>query len=217
MQKLKEQVSSLIKSRFVIAHFFNPLRYTELLELVVNSSVSPEVIEKISRFLIIKLGKTLVKCNDTPGFIANRIGCYLLEMVVRKAINENLNPIIVDRIFTNLLKLPSTGIFSLYGLIGHDVMRLISKSYPFLSLLEKVTTQLVIGLTINPSRLIEIRETRLNALQVPIDDTNYTDCKIVQEECMQIKLICEQKGWEVIDVSKKIYRRNSCTNNEKIL
>lgn len=81
LQKLKEQVSSLIKSRFVIAHFFNPPRYTELLELVVDSSVSPEVIEKISRFLIIKLGKTIVKCNDTPGFIANRIGCYLLEMV----------------------------------------------------------------------------------------------------------------------------------------
>ncbi|XVN42422.1 MAG: pyruvate, water dikinase regulatory protein [Candidatus Rickettsia vulgarisii] len=75
--------------------------------------------------------------------------------------------------------------------------------YPFLSLLEKVTNQLVVGLTINPTRLIEIRETRLNSLQVPTDDTSYTDYKIVQEECMQVKLICEQKGWEVIDVSRR--------------
>lgn len=128
LRKLKEQVSDNIKSRFVIAHFFNPPRYMELLELVVDPSVNSEVIDRISRFLTVKLGKTIVKCNDTPGFIANRIGCYLLELVVRKAIKENLNPVIIDKIFTSLLKLPSTGIFGLYDLIGHDVMKLISKS-----------------------------------------------------------------------------------------
>ncbi|XVN42117.1 MAG: 3-hydroxyacyl-CoA dehydrogenase/enoyl-CoA hydratase family protein [Candidatus Rickettsia vulgarisii] len=127
LRKLKERVSDSIKSRFVIAHFFNPPRYMELLELVVDPSVNSEVIDRISKFLV-KLGKTIVKCNDTPGFIANKIGCYLLELVVRKAIKENLNPVIIDKIFTSLLKLPSTGIFGLYDLIGHDVMKLISKS-----------------------------------------------------------------------------------------
>jgi hypothetical protein len=78
--------------------------------------------------------------------------------------------------------------------------------YPFLELLENVTSQLVIGLTIDPNRLIEIRETRMNSLQIT-DRTNYTnfytDFKTVQDECMQIKLICKQQGWSIIDVSRR--------------
>ncbi len=74
--------------------------------------------------------------------------------------------------------------------------------HPFLNLLEKVTSQLVVGLVINPNRLIEIRETRLHSLQVA-SDTNYTNYRIVQEECMQVRLICEQHGWLVIDVSRR--------------
>ncbi|MFP3017529.1 MAG: 3-hydroxyacyl-CoA dehydrogenase/enoyl-CoA hydratase family protein [Candidatus Tisiphia sp.] len=132
LRKLKEQmpdsIKSTIRSRFVISHFFNPPRYMELLELIVDSEVSSGVIERISDFLIRDLGKTIIKCHDTPGFIANRVGCYLLELVVRSSIDENLSPVIIDKIFTDLFKLPSTGIFGLYDLIGHDVIRLISTS-----------------------------------------------------------------------------------------
>ncbi|WP_341763629.1 pyruvate, water dikinase regulatory protein [Candidatus Tisiphia endosymbiont of Beris chalybata] len=74
--------------------------------------------------------------------------------------------------------------------------------YPFLELFDKITIPLVVGLIINPIRLIEIRETRLNSLQVT-EDTNYTNYRIVQEECMQVRLICEQKGWAVIDVTRR--------------
>ncbi len=74
--------------------------------------------------------------------------------------------------------------------------------YPFLDLFEGINKPLVIGLTINPSRLIEIRETRMNLLQVS-SNTNYTDFKAVQEECIQMKLICEKKGWPIIDVSRR--------------
>lgn len=125
---MPDSIKSTIRSRFVISHFFNPPRYMELLELVVDSEVSSGVIERISDFLTRDLGKTIIKCHDTPGFIANRVGCYLLELLVRSSIDENLSPVIIDKIFTDLFKLPSTGIFALYDLIGHDVMRLISTS-----------------------------------------------------------------------------------------
>ncbi len=128
LAKLKEQMPDSIKSRFVISHFFNPPRYMELVELVTDRWVNESVINRISDFLTKDLGKTVVKCNDTPGFIANRVGCYLLELVVRNAINNNLNPVIIDKIFGDLFKLPSTGIFGLYDLIGHDLMKLISTS-----------------------------------------------------------------------------------------
>lgn len=128
LKRLKENLSDEIKSRFVITHFFNPPRYMELLELIINPIVKPEVIEKISNFLTRTLGKTIVKCNDIPGFIANRVGCFLLELVARKAIKQQLDIVTIDKIFTSCLGLPSTGIFGLYDLIGHDVMKLISSS-----------------------------------------------------------------------------------------
>lgn len=128
LEQLKENLPAAIKPQFIITHFFNPPRYMELLELVTSSDTSAVTIERASDFLTKTLGKTIVKCSDTPGFIANRIGCFLLELVVRKAIIAKLNPVVIDSIFTQLFQLPVTGIFALYDLIGHDVMKLISSS-----------------------------------------------------------------------------------------
>ena len=61
---------------FMIAHFFNPPRYLRLLEIVAGKEVSKEKVEIISNFCDLNLGKEVVLCNDTPGFIGNRIGTY---------------------------------------------------------------------------------------------------------------------------------------------
>lgn len=128
LKDLKSGIEPLLRPRFIITHFFNPPRVMELLELVTNEETNSEVIKTIELFMTYGMGKTIVRCNDTPGFIANRIGCFLLEMVVRKAIEKNLDIVTIDYIFSDYLKLPGTGIFGLYDLIGHDVMRLISDS-----------------------------------------------------------------------------------------
>ena len=100
----------------------------ELLELITDNSTLTATADDVSDFISMKLGKTIVKCNDTPGFIANRIGCFLLELVAREAIEKELNPVKIDQIFSRLLGFPGTGIFGLYDLIGYDVMHLISDS-----------------------------------------------------------------------------------------
>ena len=128
LAKLKEKLPQSVQNRFIISHFFNPPRYMELLELVSDVNNDSSVIERAEEFISKKLGKIIIHCNDTPGFIANRIGCFLLECTVRKAIEKGLDPAVIDQIFTKLLGFPSTGIFGLYDLIGHDVMALISKS-----------------------------------------------------------------------------------------
>lgn len=128
LAKLKEKLSQSIQNRFIITHFFNPPRYMELLELVSDANNDLVLIECAKEFISKKLGKTIIHCNDTPGFIANRIGCFLLEYTVRKAIEKGLNPLLIDQIFTKLLGFPTTGVFGLYDLIGHDVMSLISNS-----------------------------------------------------------------------------------------
>ncbi len=128
LKVLKEMLPKEIGKRFMITHFFNPPRYMELLELVYDKTTSQDSVSGVSRFLTTRLGKTIVKCNDTPGFIANRIGCFLLELSVRKAIEMRLDPYFIDKVFSKLFGFPSTGIFGLYDLIGHDVMALISNS-----------------------------------------------------------------------------------------
>lgn len=128
LSELKKNLPLDIRKNFVIIHFFNPPRYMELVELITDSETSQGIVPELSMFLTKFLGKTIVNCNDTPGFIANRIGCFLLELVVRNGIKENLNLSQIDYIFSKHLGFPSTGIFGLYDLIGHDVMGLISSS-----------------------------------------------------------------------------------------
>ena len=63
---------------FLITHFFNPPRYMRLLELVVGEATRAEALDTIRDFADRRLGKSLVMCNDTPGFVANRIGNFWL-------------------------------------------------------------------------------------------------------------------------------------------
>jgi 3-hydroxyacyl-CoA dehydrogenase len=61
--------SDALKKDFVITHFFNPPRYMQLLELITSEHNSPETIAELTRFMDEKMGKTVIRCNDTPGFI----------------------------------------------------------------------------------------------------------------------------------------------------
>lgn len=60
----------------------------------------------------------------------------------------------------------------------------------------------VFGLVVNPSRLIEIRESRMSVMGMR-DRTDYTDPKIIQEECRLVRQISAKYGWQVVDVSSK--------------
>jgi len=73
---------------------------------------------------------------------------------------------------------------------------------PFPDFLKTLRNPLIFGLVINPAILIEIRENRLNFLQVK-ESMDYTDIKIVQEECREVKRMCAENNWQVIDVSRK--------------
>lgn len=125
---LKQKLPPEIGARFLITHFFNPPRFMELVEMVSDNTVSPSQVKTVEYFITRQLGKSVVFCNDTPGFIANRVGCFLLELAVRSGLERQLDPGKIDQIFTKLFGFPNTGVFGLYDLIGHDVMGLISDS-----------------------------------------------------------------------------------------
>ncbi len=124
---LSQDVVQKLGTNFLITHFFNPPRYMELVEVIFHEDIDSFNKNNVICFLE-GIGKVVVLCQDSPGFIANRVGCFLLELVVRDAIRKKISIQEIDWIFSTYLGFPSSGIFGLYDLIGHDVMEQISKS-----------------------------------------------------------------------------------------
>src|SRR5213596_407516 len=70
------------RRRFFATHFFNPPRYMRLLELIPNTDTDPAWMRSFAAFAEETLGKGIVVGKDTPGFVANRIGCYDMQHVM---------------------------------------------------------------------------------------------------------------------------------------
>ncbi|MBJ27012.1 MAG: 3-hydroxyacyl-CoA dehydrogenase [Alphaproteobacteria bacterium] len=121
-------MSEDFQRNFLITHFFNPPRYMRLLEIVSPEKTNPEVTQTIREFVDISLGKGVVPCKDTPGFIANRIGTYWIQKATIEALNSKISVEEADAILSQPLGIPKTGIFGLMDLVGIDLMPLVGKS-----------------------------------------------------------------------------------------
>lgn len=128
LAKLVEGRSEAFKQYFSITHFFNPPRYMRLLELIRGEQTLPTVVETITDFCDRRLGKGVVNCHDTPGFIANRIGTFWLQTAMLEAFAQKISVEEADAVFARPLGIPKTGIFGLLDLVGLDLMPLIGKS-----------------------------------------------------------------------------------------
>jgi 3-hydroxyacyl-CoA dehydrogenase len=119
---LTEGLGARFAGDFLITHFFNPPRHMRLLEIVSSPKTRPEALAAVSAFADIRLGKGLVACKDTPGFIANRIGCYWLTVGVVEALATGVTIEEADALISKPFGIPGTGIFGLLDLIGVDLM-----------------------------------------------------------------------------------------------
>jgi len=102
-------------------HFFNPVRYMKLLELIPGKDTLPEVINFIADFGETVLGKGIVWAKDTPAFIANRLGNYAGPCALRLMKELDLSIEEVDAITGSAIGRPGTGSFGLYDLVGLDI------------------------------------------------------------------------------------------------
>ena len=119
---LVEGRSDAFKQDFLITHFFNPPRYMRLLEIVAGPQTDPAVAAKVEQFADVAMGKTVVHANDTPGFIANRIGTYWIQLGLNAAFEMGLTVELADAIAGAPMGVPKTGIFGLVDLVGIDLM-----------------------------------------------------------------------------------------------
>ena len=119
---LTENMPATLKRDFCITHFFNPVRYMRLLEIVKGPDTRADIIETLTTFCDVTLGKGVVPCNDTPGFLANRVGVFALQVGLVEAVAAGLSVEEADAIMGRPMGIPKTGVFGLYDLIGLDLM-----------------------------------------------------------------------------------------------
>ena len=125
---LVDGMSPSLASKFLITHFFNPPRYLPLLEIVAGEEVVEDLYHRMSIFASERLGKRVTLCNDTPGFIGNRLGIYFVQRAIAATLDHGFTVEQADAMLGRPIGLPKTGVFALMDLVGIDIIPAVVQS-----------------------------------------------------------------------------------------
>ena len=128
LSKLMDGMDKDMAKSFMITHFFNPVRYMRLLEIIQGDATDQKQVDAVSEFCDKQLGKTVVHCNDTPGFIVNRILTFWMQKAINVVLDKNVPIEVADAVLSKPIGVPKTGVFGLVDLVGVDLMPYLSKS-----------------------------------------------------------------------------------------
>lgn len=120
ISEMIEGRSESFRKRFLVMHFFNPVRYMKLLEVVAGEETDPAVVERIKKAGRDQLGKGIVLGKDTPNFVGNRIGCHSLLYIMQLMLEEGLSPEDVDAITGPPMGHPKSASFRTADMVGLD-------------------------------------------------------------------------------------------------
>ncbi|MBW1617075.1 MAG: 3-hydroxyacyl-CoA dehydrogenase/enoyl-CoA hydratase family protein, partial [Deltaproteobacteria bacterium] len=120
LKAMSQDMPEEMQQHFIGTHFFNPVRYMELLEIIPGPKTLPELVRFIADFEKERLGKGIVIAKDVPGFAGNRVGVCGLTIAMQKMIEHDLTIPEVDALMGKAIGRPKTGIFKTSDLVGLD-------------------------------------------------------------------------------------------------
>ena len=120
--------SEAFKKRFLVMHFFNPVRYMKLLELVAGPETDAKVFDLVRRFGEDVLGKGIVIGKDTPNFVGNRIGGHGMNLTIHLMVEEGLSVEDVDAITGTPMCHPRSASFRTADMVGLDTFAHVAKN-----------------------------------------------------------------------------------------
>src|ERR1700693_600184 len=120
--KISEGFSEDFRRSWFGTHFFNPPRYMRLLELIPTPQADCALIDAVSHFCDVQLGKGVVLAKDTPNFIANRIGTFSVLNVMRLMQALDLTIKDVDTLTGQAVGWPKSATFRTIDLVGLDIL-----------------------------------------------------------------------------------------------
>ena len=121
LSKISAGFSVELRRHFLGTHFFNPPRYLHLVEVIPGADTRPEILDFVSQFCDVHLGKGVVRCKDTPNFIGNRIGSFFGGTVQKITVEDDYTIEEVDALTGSLIGLPNSASFRLMDIVGVDV------------------------------------------------------------------------------------------------
>jgi len=110
------------RRHFLVTHFFNPVRYMRLLELIPCVDTDPAILAGMAEFGEKLLGKGIVYGKDTPNFVANRIGVFASTAVIHWMKELGIGISEADKVFGSAMGRPSSAVFRTADLVGLDTM-----------------------------------------------------------------------------------------------
>lgn len=125
---MAEGRSEGFRKHFLITHFFNPVRYMKLLEIVEGQDTDPAVTERMARFCSDALGKGVVFGKDTVNFIANRIGVHGMMVALEAWLQDGYSITEIDAICGEALARPKSAVFRLADVVGLDTLGHVAKN-----------------------------------------------------------------------------------------
>ncbi|MBU2489971.1 MAG: enoyl-CoA hydratase/isomerase family protein, partial [Proteobacteria bacterium] len=128
LEAMSEHLPSEFRKNFMGTHFFNPVRYMKLLELIPGKETSQEILDFMADFGERILGKGIVWAKDTPNFIGNRIGVQGMVQAMRFMVEAGLSIPEVDATFGPLMGRPKTAMFKTADLVGLDTLGHVAKN-----------------------------------------------------------------------------------------
>ncbi len=119
---MAEALPEALRPRFFGAHFFNPPRYMYLLEVIPSEYTDAALVDAFADFASLRLGKGVVRCNDAPMFVANRIGMFTTVHAMNKMGEFGLTVEEVDAASGPAIGRAVTATFGTADLAGSDIL-----------------------------------------------------------------------------------------------
>jgi 3-hydroxyacyl-CoA dehydrogenase len=128
LKAMSEGLDSEFKRHFLGTHFFNPVRYMRLLEIIPGEATAKEILNFMADFGERLLGKTIVWAKDTPNFVGNRIGVQGIVRAMQIMLEQGLTIAEVDALFGSAMGRPNTAMFKTTDLVGLDTLAHVAKN-----------------------------------------------------------------------------------------
>lgn len=121
INSIVEEMPLAFRQYWMGTHFFNPVRYMKLLELIPGKDTLPEVVKFFADFGERVLGKGIVYAKDTPAFVANRLGNWAAPSIAGLMLELGMTIPEADAITGSAIGRPGTGTFGLFDMVGVDI------------------------------------------------------------------------------------------------
>jgi len=122
LKEISAKLKPEMKKVFLGTHFFNPVRFMHLLEIIPMKETKKDVVSDMAEFCEYELGKGIVYGKDTPNFVANRIGVAGMIGTINLMEEYGITINEADQVFGPAMGRPKSAIFRTADLVGLDTL-----------------------------------------------------------------------------------------------